>query len=300
MATLAYTVKSVQQLEYNVTQRMETKQPDNNDLPVAKTINTVLLAVVDLIRSAKEIGLTEDYEINELNRAYVLLVRELENLYERNSQLAEIRPEPFWKQYDVLKTVSWQIIEHVDSLEQHKGQAHITQIDKLCIIADSEAPELSAEQLKLIESAFEAIVQYREKLDDKKSNIDDISEDSWYISKYWLDYELDGIILINGVLRLKKTHIDSAIDQLMEQALKNQGILFTPKLPQTARNLSTMLSSAGFTPVLRQLFFPTASKSKGVLFRPSVTFEEATNDGIETTELDLLLKALGAELSYSA
>ncbi len=47
-------------------------------------------------------------------------------------------------------------------------------------------------------------------------------------------------------------------------------------------------------------FLPIANKSKGVLFRSTVTFAEASSEGIETTELDFLLKALGANLSFSA
>lgn len=278
-----------------------TKQPaDNNDLPVAKVLNTALLAIVNSVRSAKELGLPEEHEIGELNRAYVLLVNELEGLYDRSPKLAEIKPEPFWKHYDVLKTVSWRILDYLDDPANDKGQAHMARLDRLCIIADSETPELAPEQLKLIEYALESIQKYSRKVNDAKFDEDTKVEDSWYIPEYTLDYEPNGTILINGVLKLKKTHIDSTIDNLLEQAIKNQYTLFTPKLPQTARNLSTVLSSAGFTPVLRQLFFPIASKSKGVLFRPTVTFEQATSDGIDTAELDLVLKMLGASVGYSA
>jgi hypothetical protein len=279
---------------------METiNQSTNSDVfPVARMLNTTLLAIVALVRTAKEMSLPEDYEVSDLNRAYVLLVDELENLYVNNPHLSEIKPEPFWKRYNVLKTMSWQILQYLDDSVHGKGQAHVARLDRLCIIADNETPQLSSEQLKLFESAFGAIQKYSQKLDDTKSDTEERVEDSWYISKYWLDYELNGTILINGVLKLKKTHIASTIDKLLEQAIENQDVLFTPKLPQTARNLSTVLSSAGFSPVLRRLFFPTARKDK-VLFRPTVSFEEATSDGIETTELDLLLKALGAELSYS-
>lgn len=271
---------------------------NNNDYPVARVLNTVVLSIVALVREAEEMDLPEDYEIDELNRAYVLLVHELENLYNQNPQLTEIKPEPFWKQFDVLKTVSWRLLDYLDDPDQDKGQAHMRKLDKLCIIADNEIPELSPEQMKLIEHASETVKKYRQTLNNTRLDINERIEDSWYIAEYRLDYN-DGTILINDVLKLKKTHIDSTIDKLLEQAFKNQNTLFIPKLPQTARNLSTVLSSAGFTPVMRQLFFPIASKSKGVLFRPSVTFEEATRDGIETVELDLLLKVLDADLSFS-
>lgn len=273
-----------------------TQSGDSNDFPVAKVLSTVLLSIVALVRKAEEMDLPEDYEIDELNRAYVLLVHELENLYDQNPKLAEIKPEPFWKQFDVLKDVSWRLLDYLDDPDQDKGQAHIRKLNKLCIIANNETPELSPEHIKLLEHASETIKKYRQTLDDARLDINQRIEDNWYIPEYWLDYK-DGTILINDVLKLKKTHIGSTIDKLMEQAVKNPDTLFMPKLPSTARNLSTVLSSAGFTPTLRQLFFPIVSKSKGVLFRPKVTFEQATRDDIETTELDLLLKLLDADTS---
>lgn len=279
----------------------DVKQTTNsNDYPVARILNTVLLSIVACVREAEEMDLPEDHEIDELNRAYVLLVHELENLYNKNPELAEIKPEPFWRKFDILKTISWQILNYLDDPINDKGQAHKTRLDKLCIITDSESPEFSSEQLKLIEYALVTYKKYQEILDDARLDLNQKIEESWYIPEYKLDYEVDGTIVINNVLKLKKTHIDSTIDQLLEQAFKNQNTLFTPKLPQTARNLSTVLSSAGFTPVLRQIFFPVANSSKGVLFRPTVSFGQVTNDGIETTELDLLLKALGANHTFSA
>lgn len=269
---------------------------NDNDYPVARVLNNVVLSIVALVRKAEEMDLPEDYKIEELNRTYVLLVHELENLYDQNPKLSEIKPEPFWKRFDVLKAASWRLLDYLDDPDQDKGQAHMRKLDKLCIIADNETPELSPEQIKLIESALETVKAYRQTLDDARLDINQSIEDNWYIPEYWLDYK-DGTILINDVLKLKKTHIGSTIDKLMEQAIKNPNTLFTPKLPSTARNLSTVLSSAGLTPTLRQLFFPIVSKSKGILFRPKVTFGQATRDDIETTELDLLLKLLDADVS---
>jgi hypothetical protein len=58
--------------------------------------------------------------------------------------------------------------------------------------------------------------------------------------------------------------------------------------------LSTILNSAGFTSSIRQIFFPTVSKSKGIVFRNIVTRKQADDEKIDTTELDLKLKVLGA------
>jgi hypothetical protein len=277
---------------------MNSESNISNDYPVARVLNTVVLSVIASVRVAEEMDLPEDYEISELNRAYVLLVHELEKLYNQNPKLAEIRPEPFWKRFDVLKTKSWQILDYINDPANDKGQAHITRLDRLCIIADNETPELSSEQIKLIGSVLETVKEYRRILDEARLDRNAKIEESWYIPVYRLDYA-DGIILINNVLKLKKTHIGSTIDQLLEQAFNNQNTLFTPKLPQTARNLSTVLSSAGFIPVLRQLFFPIVSKSKGVLFRPVVSNVEASNDGIDTSKLDIVLRYLDADHTFS-
>ncbi|NBX98504.1 hypothetical protein EBQ81_06645, partial [bacterium] len=61
--------------------------------------------------------------------------------------------------------------------------------------------------------------------------------------------------------------------------------------PATARNLSTVLSSAGFDSTQREIFFPKLSP-KGVLFRPKVTFEQTQKDNIDTSKLDLVLKTI--------
>lgn len=275
-------------------------QPDSSsDYAVARVLNTVLLSIASSVRAAEEMDLPEDYEIGELNRVYVLLVHELEKLYSHNVQLTEIKPEPFWKRFDVLKSQSWKILDYLDEPVNDKGQAHILKLDKLCIIANSETPELSPEQIELIEHVLEVVQKYRQMIDDVRLDKNAKLEDSWYVPKYWVDYKPDGTILVNDVLKLKKTHIDSTIDQLLEQSFKNQNTLFSPELPQTARNLSTVLSSAGFTPTLRQLFFPTISKSKGVLFRPAVSSVQANKERIDTSTFDLILRALDADITFS-
>lgn len=273
---------------------------NDNDYAVARALNTLALTIVASVRAAEEMDLPEDYEIDELNRAYVLLVHELETLYSQNPKLAETKPEPFWKQFDVLKSASRQILDCLDDPLNDKGQAHLRKLDKLRIIADHETPELSSEQIRLMEHVLGAVKKYRHLLDDARLERNAEIEESWYIPKYWLDYKPDGTILINDVLKLKKTHIDSTIDKLLEQSIKNQNTLFTPVLGRTARNLSTVLSSAGFTPTLRQLFFPTVDKTKGVLFRSTVSSGQANKEGIDTTRLDLMLKVLDADHTFSA
>ena len=269
----------------------------SNDYAVARLLNAVLLQIVQLVREIQAIDLPDvhDWKLDELNRAYVLLVNELEELYKHNPKLAEIEPKPFWSKYNILTTYYWEILRYLDEPSEKKGDAHISQLDRLCIIANSEKPELSPDNLKLLEQAFEAIGNYKEVLEDAEEKSFEI-DDAYYVPEYWVSYK-NGEIIINDTLYLKKTHIGSTIDQLIEQALKNPDDLFKPELPATARNLSTVLSSAGFTPVLRQLFFPTLSKRKGVLFRPKVTFEQVQKDKIDTTKLDSLLLTIDPSIT---
>lgn len=270
----------------------------DNDYVVAGLLNTVLLAIVQQVREVEALDLPEDYDwkLGELNRSYVLLVNELDKLYKQNSTLGEIEPKPFWSKYNILEPYYWQILRYLDEDAQEKGQAHINQLDRLRIIANSEKPELSPENKKLLGEALEAIKNYKEILkvaEVDKAEIDDeyFNDDAWYIPEYFVSYK-NGEIVINKVLLLKKTHIGSTIDKLLEQALKSPNTLFIPELPATARNLSTVLSSAGFDSTLRQMFFPKLSLKKGVLFRPKVTDEQIQDESIDTTIIDLILEKI--------
>lgn len=281
------------------------QQEKANDYALAKVLNALLLLITESVREIENLDLPTDYDykLDELNRAYVLLVHELEELYKYNPKLAEIEPKPFWAKYNILEPYNWEILRYLDEPIQKKGQAHISQLDRLGIIANSEKPELSPQNFKLFEEALEAIKNYKTVIKIAKSDKAELedeyhSDDAWHIPEYFVNYN-NGEIVINDVLHLKKTHIGSTIDKLLEQAFKNQNTLFTPELPSTARNLSTVLSSAGFMPVLRQLFFPTLSKTKGVLFRARVTIEQTQKENIDTTILDLILEKLDPNIKNS-
>lgn len=274
---------------------------DKNDFALAKLLNTVLLQIVQLVRTIEALDVPEDFDwkLDKLNRAYVLLVNKLEGLYRQNSKLSEIEPKPFWSKYNILTPYYWEILRYLDEPAEKKGQTHINQLYRLSIIAKSEMPDLTSENLKLLEHALDAIKNYKEVLKVAELvEYDPLDDDAWYIPEYFVTYS-NGEIVINDTLYLKKTHIGSTIDQLLEQAFKNPNTLFTPKLPATARNLSTVLSSAGFDSVQRQLFFPKLSSTKGVLFRPKVTFEQVQIDKIDTSKLDLVLETIDPNIKNS-
>jgi hypothetical protein len=267
---------------------------ENNDFAVAKALNALVSQMILCIVMAEVVGLPEDHDIYDLNRAYVLLINELQKLYDGNATLSEIKPEPIWKRFDVLKTSSWDINRFLEDADNDAGNAHIARVEKLCIIAGKEIPDYSTEQKKLVDDVEESISKYTKMITVANKERLAIKENDWQIPEYTLIYKPDGTILINDVLKLKKVHAGSTTERLLEQALKQPNDLFKPDLGQTSRNLSTILNSAGFTSSIRQIFFPTVSKSKGIVFRNIVTRKQADDEKIDTTELDLKLKVLGA------
>jgi hypothetical protein len=265
-----------------------------NVYAVAKALNERITAMIVAVVVADSVGLPEDQDIHELNRAYVLLGNELQKLYNRTPELAAIKPEPIWKRFDVIRTSSWEINQHLSENSVAELNAHNARVEKLCIVAGVEEPSYSPDQKKLIEYAETTTSNYVRMIDDVSAKKKAEKENDWHIPEYTLIYKQDGSILVNNVLKLKKAHAGSTTERLLEQAIKRPNELFKPDLGQTSRNLSTVLSSAGFTSTLRELFFPTVSKSKGVVFRPTVTRTQADEEKINTTELDLKLKELGA------
>lgn len=268
---------------------------NSNDYATAKVLNGCVARLTNLVFVTNYLNLPENSELDNLNRVYVLLVHELQQLYSQNSTLSSIEPKPIWHHFDMLERSVTAIGSHLSDHKNDTLQVHIAKVNRLCIITGNDTPKLSAGQVRLI-AEIELYANKYTEIVDKTIALNRIkAEANWHIVNYTLTYKPDGSILINNVLKLKKTHAGSMTELLMEQAIKNPDTLFKPTLGQTSRNLSTILSSAGFTPTLRKLFFPTVSKSKGIIFRPIVTREQADSDGIDSTELDVQLKALGAD-----
>lgn len=273
---------------------MKDEQVSSNDFAVAHALNGFIDGIMAFMSVADNVGLARINDIADLNRVYVLLVHELESIYSRNPELQTLKPEPLWKHFDVLKYATEDIRDYIDN-SYDLFSAHTLSIEKLCIISGVDKPDFTPDQQKLIESTKATTDDYAKKL-TKIAN-KSIAEDknNWQIPEYNLTYKPDGTILINGILKLKKAHAGSSIERLLEQAQKQPGTLFKPDIGQTSRNLSTILSSAGITKELRQLFFPTVSSSKGIVFRPTITRQQADNEGINTSTLDTRLKELGVK-----
>jgi hypothetical protein len=278
---------------------------NDNDYALARELhfraNEFLMAVSRLNETYNYDDPYSEYHetILLINRPYVLLVHELEELYARNKALAKLNDEPkttaTWTLFNAIESYDQDIHTH---LREHKNTAdfnHLAQANRLAIIAGVETPRYTPKQKKIIEDADEAFItfvkrhaEWRTRRPKKKS------KSHHYILDYKLKYEVNGSIVINDVLVLKKTQNGSAPRKLMEQALKHPYELFKPELGQLNRNLSSVLSDMGITGTLKELFFPITNRD-GVKFRPVVSYTTAEEERIDTTELEKKLKALGAE-----
>lgn len=273
-----------------------TNKPSQaNDYAVAKGLNDLVNGIIILVYGGNGVGLIKDNDIAELNRAYILLARELEIIYSRNAELQSLKPEPIWKHFDVIKGSAEEILDYINENEDH-GYDHNLRVEKLCIIAGVEKPEYTTNQQALVKSTNAATADYVKRVkqawEGQKSSAKPLQY-GWEVFEYSLTYKPDGTILINQVLKLKKVHAGSITEKLLEQAIKNPNKKFKPDLGKTSRNISTIISSAGFTPVLRDLFFPIVSGDT-VVFRPYVTKLQADLERIDRTELDLQLYENGA------
>lgn len=114
-----------------------------NDYAVAKALNERITAMILAVVVTDSVGLSEDQDIHELNRAYVLLGNELQKLYNRTPELAAIDPEPIWKRFDVIRTSSWEINQHLSENSVAELNAHNARVEKLCIVAGVEEPSYS-------------------------------------------------------------------------------------------------------------------------------------------------------------
>jgi hypothetical protein len=271
----------------------------SNDLAVARVLNQHTSTIIRKVANAHRIHWAEarQIDISALNKSYVLLVHQLTKIYARNEMLRDIKITPTWSYFDVIEGRESEISEYIYENRNDSGQGHIAQVNKLCIIANKDEPDYTPELKGIIDDADKAIVEYQKQLERLKNEraSQESAKRTWFIPEYSVAYKTDGTIIVNDVLRLKKVHVGSAPDRLMEQATAQPNTLFIPELGQTSRNLSTILSSMGFSETLRAIFFPTVSKDKGIVFRPSVTYLDIEAERLDTYNLDTKLKEAGAK-----
>lgn len=284
---------------------MTKDSTNDNDYAVARELyhraNEFLMAVARLNEAYNYDDPYAEYHevIMLINRPYVLLVHELEKLYGNNTTLASLNEEPktkaTWTLFNTIEGNDQDIYAYIREHKSTEDFAHLAQANRLAIIAGIETPKFTPEQQKIIEQADEAFVAFVKQHSEWTSRRPKKKSRGYhYILDYKLKYEVNGSIVINDVLVLKKTQNGSAPRKLMEQALKHPYESFKPELGQLNRSLSNVLSDMGITGTLKELFFPIANKD-GVKFRPVVSYMTAEKERIDTNELEKKLKELGAE-----
>lgn len=283
-----------------------TKQSTNdNDYALARELHnraTELLGAVSRLNDGYNYDdpYSEYHEVIMLiNRPYVLVVHELEKLYAQNITLAKLNEEPVtkatWTVFNTIESTDQDIYAYLREHKSTEDFAHLAQANRLAIIAGIETPSYTPEQKKIIDEADDVFVTFVKRLSEWSTRRPKKKSKGYhYILDYKLKYEVNGSIVINDVLVLKKTQSGSAPRKLMEQALKHPYELFKPELGQLNRNLSNVLSDMGITGTLKELFFPIANK-EGVKFRPVVSYFTAEKERTDTKELEKKLKELGAE-----
>lgn len=278
---------------------------DDNDYAVARELhfhaNEFLMAVARLNEAYNYDDPYAEYHeiIMLLNRPYVLIVHELEKLYAKNKNLSKINEEPktkaTWTLFNTIENSDQDIYAYLREHKNDRDFAHLAQVNRLSIIAGKETASFTPKQKKIIEDAEETYLTFVKRHAEWRTRRPQKKNKSYhYILDYKLKYEVNGSIVINDVLVLKKTQSGSAPRKLMEQALKHPYELFKPELGQLNRSLINVLSDMGITGTLKELFFPIVNRD-GVKFRPVVSYMTAEEERIDTTELEKKLKELGAE-----
>ncbi len=258
-----------------------------NDFALAYYLNNLAIALFEMIADHNNLPDTK-----AINRSYILIINEIKLLYARNPKLEAIKESICWQSFDRLEHIENEIWDYKQYNENDYGIGHNAQVNTLCILNGKETPELTAELKRIIDEAEANGKAFHSILEEENNE-----EPNWFIPEYKLTYKIDGSIIINNVLIVKKTQSGLASDKLMNQAFKNEGKQFKPDFGENySRNLTTTLSGMGFkkNQALQQLFFPVASNSEGVVFRSSITRDEAIKDHINTRKLDIQLKKLGA------
>lgn len=152
-----------------------SKEPTNsNDYAIARELhhraNEFLIAVSHLNQAYNYDDPYPEYHevIMLINRPYVLVVHELENLYAQNKTLAKLNKKPktkaTWTLFNTIESTDQDIYAYLREHKSTEDFAHLAQANRLAIIAGIETPSFTPDQKKLIELADEVYVMYVKRL----------------------------------------------------------------------------------------------------------------------------------------
>lgn len=133
------------------------KSNGNNDFAVAKALNKSVISLFELLMMYQIIVRHEKFDKDELNRAYIFLVDELQKIYDKNPELQNIKPEPTWKKFDLLIPM-YDVSKYLE--DDDGGKSHNARVEKLvCLLARKNLGSLD-DQKKLVEYVNTLVNKY--------------------------------------------------------------------------------------------------------------------------------------------
>ncbi len=257
-----------------------------NDYALARYLNERVVKIFALVADHQKHDLPD---LSAINRSYVLLVHELKQLYDRNSELSSIGDNICWRTFATIDAIDpYTLFEYSDDNRNH-GNDHIAKVNSLCIISGKEEPDIPSELNVVLDEATKNMVAFAE---------------SWLIPLYTFDITEAGVLLVNGVegvMNVRKVQAGSPTELALAQAKTRPDTIFKPDLGKISaykRGLTASLKDMGFKGAIGQLFMPDMDDRRGIRFRPMVTRTQANEELIDLTELDQKLKSFGAKTIF--
>ncbi|HEY4963406.1 MAG TPA: hypothetical protein VIH90_01790 [Candidatus Saccharimonadales bacterium] len=138
---------------------MSSNVDSANDYALAKQINDRVINIFTLV-----VDHASTPDLTAVNRSYVLLVNELQQIYARQPELQKVGYPICWRVLDNLEQIHETAVEYTHSGSDY-GEDHNSGVSRLCIMADKENPDLTPQLQMLLEEADSNIAEFKSELD---------------------------------------------------------------------------------------------------------------------------------------
>ena len=179
-----------------------------NDYAVAMALNESVGGIFFILGLFQVLGPRKEFDHVELNRAYIFLVNELEILYNSNPKLLEIKPEPTWRRFDLIKHRMREVEKYLHENGPGTDSEHTSRLERLCIISEQETPELSPKQKKYIKHTRKIVDKYAAVLMEISENSPKYETPDFYIPEFIFIYKHDGTVLASDAFFPFRDNID--------------------------------------------------------------------------------------------
>lgn len=132
-----------------------------NDYALAKILNDRVINTFTMV-----VDHLSTPDLTDVNRSYILLIDELNKIYDRQPELKKIGLPICWRVLNNLEQAHNFVpaIEFTHNANDY-GQDHNSSVSKLCVEAHITKPELSPQTEKLIKEADSNIAKFKNELD---------------------------------------------------------------------------------------------------------------------------------------